>query len=105
MRLRRCGGVLADAYGYSFTFLITASIQAAATVLQATLLPLVPRAEKRAAPKPATDEDGSGEAGGTSSVAAAAAPPNVAVTPLCAPTVAASVGGRGSIQSEARHRR
>lgn len=39
------GGVLADRFGYSFTFLITAGIQLAGTTLQLFLLPLVPRQE------------------------------------------------------------
>ena len=40
------GGVLADKYGYSYTFLVTAVVQFAATILQMGLIPLVPRREK-----------------------------------------------------------
>jgi len=36
------GGVLADRFGYSFTFLITAGIQMMGAFLQLLLLPLVP---------------------------------------------------------------
>ncbi|KAJ1618774.1 major facilitator superfamily domain-containing protein [Pavlovales sp. CCMP2436] len=39
------GGWLGDRYGYSYTFLLTAAIQGSATLLVATLLPLVPRRE------------------------------------------------------------
>lgn len=48
------GGVLADKYGYSFTFLITAYVQAAATLMQATLMFIVPRSEQRDPAKDAT---------------------------------------------------
>ena len=41
------GGYLADLHGYAFTFLITAAVQGVATALQATLVFLVPRSEKR----------------------------------------------------------
>ena len=37
------GGVLADKYGYASTFLVTAGVQAAGTLVQCFLLPLVPR--------------------------------------------------------------
>eukprot|EP00465_Bigelowiella_longifila_P002135 CAMPEP_0185264934 /NCGR_PEP_ID=MMETSP1359-20130426/25475_1 /TAXON_ID=552665 /ORGANISM="Bigelowiella longifila, Strain CCMP242" /LENGTH=151 /DNA_ID=CAMNT_0027853857 /DNA_START=117 /DNA_END=572 /DNA_ORIENTATION=- len=40
------GGILGDAHGYSFTFLITAMIQGSSILLTATLLPLVPIHEK-----------------------------------------------------------
>ena len=40
------GGVLADKYGYSYTFLVTAGVQFVATILQMGLIPLVPRREK-----------------------------------------------------------
>ena len=94
------GGVLADAYGYSFTFLITAGVQAAATALQATLILLVPRAEGPPQPKA---EGGAGEGGAAEGDAAASAPPQVVVTPLCAPAVGLSAGGcGGSVQSEVR---
>jgi hypothetical protein len=39
------GGVLADAYGYYELFYLTAVCHVAATALQATLLPIVPRQE------------------------------------------------------------
>ena len=74
-------------------------------MLQATLLPLVPRAETQSAPKPAAadaggaDGDGDGDGDGASAVV----PPQVAATPLCAPTVAAAAPG--SIQSEVRQPR
>lgn len=80
------GGVLADKYGYSFTFLITAGVQAAATALQACLLPLVPRAEKPAPPaagaSAAEAADGGDGCGGGTPV-----PPSVSVTPLSAPVI------------------
>jgi MFS family permease len=44
------GGVLADQHGYSFTFIITAAIQLAGTLVQASLLGVVPRAEKVSPP-------------------------------------------------------
>ena len=92
------GGVLADAYGYSFTFLITAGVQAAATALLATLILLVPRAE--GPPQHKADGD-AGEGGGAEGDAAASAPPEVVVTPLCAPAVGLRAGGcGGSVQSE-----
>ena len=98
------GGVLADAYGYSFTFLITAGVQAAATVLQATLILLVPRAE---GPPQQKADGGAGEGGAAEGDAAASAPPEVVVTPLsCAPTVGLRPGGcGGSVQSEVRQPR
>merc|ERR1719424_907086 len=40
------GGYLADRFGYTFTFLVTASIQGTATLLQATLMLVVPRSEQ-----------------------------------------------------------
>lgn len=40
------GGVLADRYGYASTFLVTAGLQLAATVMQCGLLPVVPRFER-----------------------------------------------------------
>jgi len=40
------GGILGDAHGYSFTFLITAMIQGSSILLTASLLPLVPVDEK-----------------------------------------------------------
>ena len=98
------GGVLADRFDYAYTFLITAGVQAVATVMQCALLPLVPRAEKPA--------DG---AGGSSTAAAGAAvatvddedegdgsAPRVSVTPLCAPALAASSSPTGSIQEPRR---
>jgi predicted MFS family arabinose efflux permease len=42
------GGVLADKYGYNFTFLITAMVQGAAIVIWAFLIPLVPKQEAKA---------------------------------------------------------
>jgi len=39
------GGVLADRYGYSSTFLVTAGVQMVGTVLQLLLWPIVPRVE------------------------------------------------------------
>ena len=42
------GGVLADKYGYTSTFLVTAGVQAAGTLVQCLLLPLVPREEAAA---------------------------------------------------------
>ena len=42
------GGYLADRFGYTFTFLVTASIQGTATLLQATLALVVPRSEQPA---------------------------------------------------------
>ena len=39
------GGALADRYGYRFTFLLTAMLQAAGTSLQASLLAVLPRSE------------------------------------------------------------
>lgn len=39
------GGVLADRYGYAVTILITAAFHTVGTLIQATLLPLVPRRE------------------------------------------------------------
>ena len=98
------GGVLADAYGYSFTFLITAGVQAAATALQATLILLVPRAE---GPPQQKADGGAGEGGAAEGDAAASAPPEVVVTPLsCAPTVGLRPGGcGGSVQSEVRQPR
>eukprot|EP00301_Raphidiophrys_heterophryoidea_P005685 c12359_g1_i1.p1 GENE.c12359_g1_i1~~c12359_g1_i1.p1 ORF type:complete len:237 (+),score=40.90 c12359_g1_i1:730-1440(+) len=39
------GGILSDRHGYTFTFLITACMQACGTVLFALLIPLVPREE------------------------------------------------------------
>jgi len=41
------GGVLADKYGYAYTFLITAIVQGAGLLLWATLIPLVPRNEMK----------------------------------------------------------
>lgn len=40
------GGIFATKYGYSSTFLITAAIQFTGTLVQLTLWPMVPRAEK-----------------------------------------------------------
>ena len=48
------GGVLADRYGYTSTFLITAAVQAAGTLVQCLLLPMVPRKEARTAEQPAS---------------------------------------------------
>ena len=53
LTLTRCGsaalgGYLADRFGYTFTFLVTASIQGTATLLQATLVFVVPRSEQPA---------------------------------------------------------
>ena len=67
-------------------------------MLQATLLPLVPRAETQSAPKPAAADAGGADGDGDGDGASAAVPPQVAATPLCAPTVAAAAPG--SIQSE-----
>ncbi len=39
------GGWLADRYGYVFTFLITAGVQATATIIQSYLVCIVPRSE------------------------------------------------------------
>lgn len=39
------GGWLGDRFGYSYTFLLTAAVQGTATLLVATLLPVVPRRE------------------------------------------------------------
>ena len=39
------GGVLADRYGYAVVFMITAAFHVAGTLVQATLLPMVPRRE------------------------------------------------------------
>ena len=44
------GGYLADLRGYTFTFLVTASVQAVATLMQASLILVVPREEQPAAP-------------------------------------------------------
>ena len=41
------GGILADDYDYTFTFLITAVVQSAGTLLLVLLLPLVPRSEEK----------------------------------------------------------
>ena len=49
------GGYLADLKGYSFTFFITAAIQACATLLQALLILIVPRFEKPATADPTKD--------------------------------------------------
>jgi MFS family permease len=40
------GGVLADKFGYSFTFLITAAVQGVAVLIQASLIFIVPRSER-----------------------------------------------------------
>ena len=40
------GGVLADNFGYSYTFLITAGVQILGMLIQCLLLPIVPRSEK-----------------------------------------------------------
>ena len=40
------GGLLADGYDYTFTFLITAIVQSCGTCLLVFLIPLVPRSEK-----------------------------------------------------------
>lgn len=39
------GGVLADKYGYAFVIMLTAAFHTAGTLIQATLLPIVPRHE------------------------------------------------------------
>lgn len=39
------GGVLADRYGYPFVFVLTAVFQSVGTLIQATLLPIVPKKE------------------------------------------------------------
>jgi MFS family permease len=57
VRFGRCGsaalgGVLADQYGYSSTFLITACIQTVGTLIQFLLWPLVPRVEGNRSPPP-----------------------------------------------------
>ena len=39
------GGMLADRYGYAVVFMLTAAFQLAGTLIQATLLPIVPRRE------------------------------------------------------------
>ena len=72
-------------------------------MLQATLLPLVPRAETQSAPKPAAADAGGADGDGDGDGASAVVPPQVAATPLCAPTVAAAAPG--SIQSEVRQPR
>jgi len=46
------GGYLADRFGYTFTFLVTAAVQGTATLLQATLMLIVPRSEKQPADAP-----------------------------------------------------
>ena len=51
------GGVLADQYGYSSTFLITACIQAVGTLIQFLLWPLVPRVEGNSKPAAKTVDD------------------------------------------------
>eukprot|EP00299_Pterocystis_sp_00344_P012211 c5826_g1_i2.p1 GENE.c5826_g1_i2~~c5826_g1_i2.p1 ORF type:complete len:267 (+),score=49.40 c5826_g1_i2:617-1417(+) len=43
------GGILADQHGYSFTFLITACLQAVSALLWLTLLPWVPKETKHTA--------------------------------------------------------
>lgn len=97
------GGVLADRFGYAHTFLITAAVQAAATVVQCALLPLVPRAEK-----PADGADGASAAASVPACRAAGAEggdndaPCVSATPLCAPTLANSSPTMGSIQEARR---
>ena len=48
------GGYLADRHGYVFTFFITAAIQVASIVIEATLLGLVPRKESNGAAPPRT---------------------------------------------------
>jgi len=50
------GGILADKYSYSFTFLITAALQGTGTLMMALLIPVVPIQEaekKESEPKPA----------------------------------------------------
>ena len=58
------GGYLADRFGYTFTFLVTAGIQGTATLLQATLMLVVPRSEKQpiapSAPEAEPDEPATG---------------------------------------------
>ena len=103
------GGVLADRFGYAYTFLITAGVQAVATVMQCALLPLVPRAEK---PADAPTAAAAAAAAAAASASAAAdddddyegdgSAPRVSVTPLCAPTLAASSSPTGSIQEPRR---
>ena len=39
------GGVLADSYGYEFVFMLTAAFHVVGTLIQATLLTIVPRHE------------------------------------------------------------
>ena len=39
------GGVLADRYGYAFVFMLTAAFHVAGTLIQALLLPIVPKRE------------------------------------------------------------
>lgn len=72
------GGVLADQYGYAFTFLITAAVQLAGMVVQLFLLPIVPMRE---------------------AAAGAAPPPQLRPAPTCGslslPNGAVQGGGRG----------
>ena len=56
------GGYLADLKGYTFTFLVTAGVQATATLLQATLVFVVPRKEKLAPGRTAPGNDAAAEA-------------------------------------------
>ena len=76
------GGYLADAHGYAFTFLITAAIQLAATIMQAMLMFVVPRKEAR---------DTSGEAaaeaddGGLSPLDAGTPPTSINAAVIAAP--------------------
>ena len=80
------GGVLADRYGYSSTFLITACIQMVGTIIQFLIWPIVPRVEGIS--KPATKTVGD------------RVPPAAAV-----PVPWGAVVGAGSTREYARERR
>ena len=68
------GGYLADLRGYTFTFLVTASVQAVATLMQASLMLVVPRKEQPTS-EPHADSAAPADTATEPLQAAAAAPP------------------------------
>lgn len=91
------GGVLADRYGYASTFLVTASLQLVATLMQCGLLPVVPRFERRAAAaagKAAEVTPPSAPSAMTTAPLLAASTA-VQTTPAAVPEPVGSIQGRG----------
>lgn len=94
------GGWLGDRFGYSYTFLLTAAIQGSATLLVATLLPVVPRREADGAALIGDDdEEAEREApsdGGEAGAEPSSPAPHAGAASVAARGSAAPAGARGA---------